>query len=169
MNITIERLQLEDIEELYLFETRNRSYFEQTVPSRGEQYYIPEMFRRNNVALLEEQARGESSFYLIKEGNSIIGRINLVDIDQQQRKADLGYRIGAEHSGKGIASKAVRLLLQTISWEKIDRVDAKTTADNIASQKVLEKNGFQKIQVNEDPFYMDGEKTEFINYTLIAK
>lgn len=169
MNISIERLKLEDIEELYSFESKNRSYFEEMVPSRGEDYYIPEIFKRKNIALLEEQDRGESYFFLIKEGHSIIGRINLVDIDKQQKRADLGYRVGAEHSGKGIASMAVTLLLRTISWEEIDQVDAKTTANNIASQKILEKNGFQKVQSNnEDILYMNGEKVEFMSYTLIG-
>ncbi|MEK4522071.1 GNAT family N-acetyltransferase [Psychrobacillus sp. FSL W7-1457] len=168
MNISIERLKMEDIEELYLFESKNRTYFEQTVPSRGEGYYHHEIFMRKNIALLEEQAREESYFFLIKEGKSIIGRINLIDIDKQQKKANLGYRIGAEHSGKGIASLAVALLLQTISWEEINQVNAKTTANNIASQKVLEKNGFQKVQAKENGFYIDGENLEFVHYTLIG-
>lgn len=80
----------------------------------------------------------------------------------------MGYRIGAEHSGKGIASLAVALLLQTISWEEINQVNAKTTANNIASQKVLEKNGFQKVQAKENGFYIDGENLEFVHYTLIG-
>lgn len=168
MNISMERLKMEDIEELYLFEIKNRTYFEQTVPSRGEDYYHHEIFMRKNIALLEEQARGESYFFLIKEGESIIGRINLIDIDKKQKKADLGYRIGVEHSGKGIASLAVALLLQTISWEEINQVNAKTTANNIASQRVLERNGFQKVQAKEEAYYIDGESIEFIYYTLIG-
>lgn len=168
MNISIERLKMEDIEELYLFESKNRTYFEQTVPTRGEDYYHHETFMRKNIALLEEQAREESYFFLIKEGKSIIGRINLIDIDKQQKKADLGYRIGAEHLGKGIASLALVLLLQTISWEEINQVNAKTTANNIASQKVLEKNGFQKVQAKEEAYYIDGENIEFVHYTLIG-
>lgn len=78
----------------------------------------------------------------------------------------MGYRIGAEHTGKGIASLAVAVLLQTISWEEINQVNAKTTANNIASQKVLEKNGFQKVQAKE--FYIAGESIEFVHYTLIG-
>lgn len=80
----------------------------------------------------------------------------------------MGYRIGVEHSGKGIASLAVALLLQTISWEEINQVNAKTTANNIASQRVLERNGFQKVQAKEEAYYIDGESIEFIYYTLIG-
>ncbi|MEK3975113.1 GNAT family N-acetyltransferase [Psychrobacillus sp. FSL K6-1267] len=164
MNISIEMLSLDDLTDLYLFEQKNRVYFEQMVPSRGEEYYLPEIFNSRNKTLLEEQARGESYIYLIKQDNAIIGRINLVDIDKKQKRGELGYRIGEVNTGKGIASLALQMLLQTISWEEINQVDAKTTTNNIPSQKVLEKNGFQKISSHKEFYYMNGEKIEFISY-----
>lgn len=102
MNISIERLKMEDIEELYLFESKNRTYFEQTVPSRGEGYYHHEIFMRKNIALLEEQAREESYFFLIKEGKSIIGRINLIDIDKQQKRPIWATELEQSTQGKGL-------------------------------------------------------------------
>lgn len=95
MNIIIEKLKYTDIESLYEFEIENRIFFEEMVPSRGDDYYIPEVFKVRNESLLDEQVKGLSFFYLIKdENNSILGRINLIDIDNSDKIGFLGYRVG---------------------------------------------------------------------------
>ena len=87
MDIYIEKLQVTDAEELYKFELDNRTFFEEMVPSRGNDYYNLEIFKERHEALLEEQVQGGSYFYLIKDkDSSILGRINVVDIDESQKK-----------------------------------------------------------------------------------
>lgn len=94
MKIQLKACTALDAEELYAFELENRLYFEQSIPSRGEDYYLPEIFRQRHASLLQEQREGTSFFYLIKgEGGEIMGRINLVDQDVTTKRAELGYRI----------------------------------------------------------------------------
>src|SRR5690554_739627 len=108
----IEKLQVTDAEDLYEFDLENRTKFEEMVPTRGDDYYKPEFFKERHEALLEEQVQGDSYFYLIKDhGSSILGRINVVDIDKFHKIGHLGYRMGHVHTGKGIATKALKLLL----------------------------------------------------------
>lgn len=165
MDISIEKLHKKDAEELFNFETENRAYFEKSVPSRGEEYYDFETFRKKHQDLLEEQENGISYFYLIKDKNSsIVGRMNLVDIDRNKRTGHIGYRVGEIHTGKGIANKALKLLLMDISKENIREVHAKTTSNNIASQKVLEKNGFKQVSAGNEEFIMNGENMKFVNF-----
>jgi ribosomal-protein-alanine N-acetyltransferase len=136
------------------------------VPSRGEDYYKPEIFNKRHEALLEEQAQGSSYFYLIKDKNgSILGRINLVDIDESQKIGHLGYRVGKSHIGKGIAAKALKLLLETVTNKDLKQIKAKTTDNNIASQKILEKNGFEYIASNDEIIEMNGQKLKFVHYS----
>ncbi|KEK10762.1 acetyltransferase [Lysinibacillus sphaericus] len=167
MDIYIERLQVTDAEGLYKFELENRAFFEETVPTRGDEYYNPEIFKKRHEALLEEQAQGRSYFYLIKDqDSSILGRINLVDIDRFFKIGHLGYRVGQEHAGKGIANKALEILIETITNEDIKQIKAETTTNNIASQRVLEKNGFEKITTSSEKFEMNGQKLSFVYYAL---
>ncbi|XRD26532.1 GNAT family N-acetyltransferase [Lysinibacillus fusiformis] len=167
MDIYIERLQVTDAEGLYKFELENRAFFEETVPTRGDEYYNPEIFKKRHEALLEEQAQGGSYFYLIKDqDSSILGRINLVDIDRFFKIGHLGYRVGQEHAGKGIANKALEILIETITDEDIKQIKAETTTNNIASQRVLEKNGFEKITTSSEKFEMNGQKLSFVYYAL---
>lgn len=165
MEISINSLQERDAEELFEFEKNNRLFFEQMVPSRGEDYYNFETFKIRHKELLTEQQENKSKFYLIRDNSDkIIGRINLVDIDTTNDIAEVGYRVGQEYGGKGIGARALKLLLETeISVKKIK---AKTTTNNIASQRVLEKNGFKQVSTSDDEFKMNGKKLQFIDYIL---
>ncbi|MGE7928782.1 GNAT family N-acetyltransferase [Lysinibacillus xylanilyticus] len=165
MEISINSLQERDAEELFEFEKNNRLFFEQMVPSRGEDYYNFETFKIRHKELLTEQQEHKSKFYLIRDNSDkIIGRINLVDIDTTNDIAEVGYRVGQEYGGKGIGARALKLLLETeISVKKIK---AKTTTNNIASQRVLEKNGFKQVSTSDDEFKMNGKKLQFIDYIL---
>ena len=164
MEISINSLQERDAEELFEFEKNNRLFFEQMVPSRGEDYYNFETFKIRHKELLTEQQENKSKFYLIRDNSDkIIGRINLVDIDTTNDIAEIGYRVGQEYGGKGIGARALKLLLETeIS---VTKIKAKTTINNIASQRVLEKNGFKQVSTS-DEFKMNGKKLQFIDYIL---
>lgn len=155
-----------DTEELYAFELKNRTYFEQSIPSRGDDYYMPEMFKQRHASLLQEQRDGTSFFYLIKdEGGEIIGRINLVDRDVTTKRAELGYRIGQNHTGNGIAKEAVRLLIGQCKKLDIKEIQAKTTDGNIASQKILTSNGFQQ-ESKAMEVELNGQRMMLIQFKL---
>lgn len=168
MDITIEKINYTDAENLFEFELENRVYFEEMVPSRGDDYYNFATFKKRHEALLDEQAQGSSRFYLIKNKNGLIlGRMNLVDIDKSKSLGHIGYRVGRVHTGKGIAYMALKLLLETESKHGIKQISAKTTTNNIASQKVLEKNGFKHIATGDEEFEMNGQSLRFIYYLWI--
>ena len=166
MSICIEELQRSDAVNLLEFELENRVFFEETVPTRGDEYYTPGIFNKRLEALLDEQLQGISRFYLIKNMEQrIVGRINVVDYDKNLKSCQLGYRIGKEHTGKGMASKALALLLASLVDTNIEIIQAKTTTNNIASQKVLEKNGFEKVDTTGEPIEINEQKVNFIYYT----
>lgn len=170
MDVFIEKLTGADADDLYKFELENRNFFEETVPTRGDDYYKPKVFKIRHETLLYEQAEGISNFYLIKDENSsILGRINLVDIDVSHKFAHLGYRVGHRHTGKGVAKKALELLLEIVGQQDVKQVKAMTTTNNIASQKVLEKNGFKQTACDEEEFDMNGQKLTFIYYIWNSK
>lgn len=163
MEISITLLVKVDEEELFKFETENRRFFEKMVPSRGNDYYTIENFTLRHQELLKEQASGLSSFYLIRNnGGNIVGRINLVDIDKKNKRATIGFRVGEAFVGQGVGNRAVNLLLKTES--SVGQIHGKTTAVNLASQKVLEKNNFQKVGGDEEEFEMNGQKMKFVHY-----
>lgn len=144
--ISIKLLSVKDQDGLFDFETRNRKYFERIGLSRSDAYYERSSFVKILKELIDEQQKDAHYMYLvINEQNDIVGRVNLTDVVRGPlRKAELGYRIGEQHQGKGFATAAVRLvLMQASKVHELHRIEAGTSPQNIGSQVVLIKNGFR--------------------------
>ncbi len=84
-------------------------------------------------------------FRAISMDGIIIGSISIEPkYDIYIKDTEIGYMILTEYHGKGIASEAVRQICE-IAFAKLDieRITGYVCSPNIASQKVLLKNGFQ--------------------------
>ena len=160
MGISIRAIDISYMEKLLEFELINRDFFEKTCPSRGDSYYEVENFKSILEELIIEHKKGLVYMYLIfNEANEIVGRVNLVNIQRGScNKAELGYRIGEIHQGKGYATKAVELILkEASSRHSINKIEAGTSSKNIASKNVLIKNGFKFVSQQENYIFLNGE------------
>ncbi len=84
------------------------------------------------------------SVFGIQYGTDLVGGIGLHFRDDIYCKtAELGYWVGLDFWGKGIASEAIRLILD-LGFSKFDLqvVVAHVFGRNMVSQHVLKKNGF---------------------------
>ena len=79
------------------------------------------------------------------------GTIGIKDIDYFNKKAKIGYWIGKQYQGKGIATECVKLVVHyAFNDLKLEEITAYVFPDNNSSIRVLEKNGFEKTkEVNE--------------------
>ena len=82
--------------------------------------------------------------FAIELEGEIVGGIGLIlNSDVYIHTAEMGYWIGEAHWGKGIATEAIRQMLEyTFYYFDIIRIYAEVFENNKASMKVLEKNGF---------------------------
>ena len=159
-DILINLLEESDSQELFTFELKNRAFYERVGFPRGDNYYELNIFNTMIKEIIEDQEKGLVYMYLIKDHNGMItGRINLLSIVRGSfNKAELGYRIGEEHQGKGYATSAVKLILdKAVNNHKLHRIEAGTTPDNIGSQIVLIKNGFQFVGRYNKYIYKNGK------------
>ncbi len=85
----------------------------------------------------------EVTFAIIYNGK-VAGNIGCVPkTDVYRKNMEIGYFIGEQFWGNGIATESVRILLSYIETKfDIIRIYAEVFAHNTASMKVLEKNGF---------------------------
>jgi RimJ/RimL family protein N-acetyltransferase len=68
-----------------------------------------------------------------------------------ERKVELGYSVVKSYEGKGFATAGVACLVkEVLICQKIELIIAQTSVDNIASERVLEKNGFLRNGQYED-------------------
>jgi len=116
---------------------------------------------RDHDAFIAHWAKILSSESMITQTILIDGQVagNIVSFEQSGER-EVGYWIGKEHWGKGIASRALSEFLELI---KTRPLFAHVAKHNIASRRVLEKCGF--TVVGEDTGFIDapgGQVEEFI-------
>ena len=82
--------------------------------------------------------------YFIKVNDvEFAGVIAIRNIDWESGVCDLGYLIAEKYHNRGIATRAVTLILQkTFEQGKLRKVKAMTAVSNVASYRVLQKNDF---------------------------
>ncbi|MBP1912919.1 GNAT family N-acetyltransferase [Thermococcus stetteri] len=94
--------------------------------------------------LRREKDRERVFSILENSTSSLVGFIGLHRIDHRDGHAELGYFLGREHWGKGYGSEAVKLaLIYAFEWLNLRKVYARVYEPNVASIRVLEKNGFE--------------------------
>ena len=87
------------------FELANRAYFATFISDRGDEYF--DHFTEQHNALLAEQEAGTCIFHvLIDEDGAVLGRFNLVNIEDGT--AELGYRVAQHVAGRGVATATVQ-------------------------------------------------------------
>ncbi|WP_225810945.1 GNAT family N-acetyltransferase [Streptomyces spinosus] len=125
------------------FELSNRAYFAASISDRGDDYF--EQFTDRYNALLAEQETGTCAFHvLLAEDGSVLGRFNLVGIENGT--AELGYRVAEHAAGRGLATETVRELCRLAARRHGLRVlRAATSHRNVASRRVLAKAGFVPV------------------------
>lgn len=107
--------------------------------------------------------------FAIEWKGELAGGIGLVPLaDIHSGTAELGYWLGEPYWGQGIATRAVALLLSYAFDELLFiRVHAQVFAENRASMRVLEKNGFVKEGVLRKHIRKNGVITDAVLYAKL--
>ena len=157
--ISLELLSEENSIDVYSFEKENREYFEQSLPPRPANYFDLEGFKEITRELLTEQTNRDVYMHLIRDSQGVmVGRINLSVLENNRKTAEIGYRIGENVSNLGYASEAVKLVLEkAFTTYDLNRIIAGTATGNLASQRVLLKNGFIFSRVIENDLQIHNE------------
>lgn len=136
----LELLRADHASALLDFEEENRGYFAAWIPDRGDAYFAT--FDERHREELAWQAEGSAYFHvLVEEDGRIVGRVNLWEVADDS--ADVGYRIAAGQTGRGLATGAVRQVCElAVGPYGLSVLEASVSAANPASRAVLERAGF---------------------------
>ena len=81
--------------------------------------------------------------YLKNDPDRVIGIAEIYNYEPQKEKASVGYRLNRRFWGNGVASETTALLVDyLIGRTDVRKITAHVMAENAASSRVLEKNGF---------------------------
>ena len=110
------------------------------------------------------------SFLIFKiEDNTLLGGINIGNVRRGvSQSASLGYWIGEKYSRNGYMKEALKLLIPSLFVDlRLNRIEAATLEENIASKNLLKKIGFKKEGVLRKYLKINGTWRDHILYGLL--
>ena len=126
---------------------RNRAHLAPWEPLRADSYFTAagqEAVIATKLALYEA---GTEVPWVLADGDRIIGTMTLTGIVRGPfLSANLGYWVDAGYAARGIGTAAVAAVVETARERLgLHRIQAATLPQNAASQRVLERQGFERI------------------------
>ena len=110
------------------------------------------------------------SFLIFKtDDKTLLGGINIGNVRRGvSQSASLGYWIGEKHSRNGYMKEALKLLIPSLFVDlRLNRIEAATLEENIASKNLLKKIGFKKEGLLRKYLKINGTWRDHILYGLL--
>jgi RimJ/RimL family protein N-acetyltransferase len=144
-------------------------------PAVGGEAGLPPVGADALRAMLHEQlpamrAQGLLAAYVVTESpdDTILGGITLHHLDPMRDGVEVGYWLFQEARGRGVATRAVGALVEHAFDNGLIRVEAHVRIGNRASERVLERLGFQREGVRRRFLRHEGRRVDATLFSLLA-
>jgi ribosomal-protein-alanine N-acetyltransferase len=150
----------------------SRDFLKPFEPRWSESDLGPRVFSARLKRGREEARSGtDYSFFLfIREGGAeqLVGGITLSNVRRRAAQfVNLGYWMGQPYAGQGLMTEAVGLAVPfCFDTLGLHRIHAAFLPDNMASRRVLEKNGFREEGFAEHYLQIDGKWADHVLFGL---
>jgi len=136
------------------------------------QHWIPVIPRPYTEADARAFVQGEvagvgSHNFAITAGGRVVGSIGMKV--NESRTGHVGYWCAPEARGHGVTTRALRLVCKhSLEELRLERLELITDPDNLASQRVAEKVGFQREGVlRSHLLHPDGRRRDSVMFSLL--
>jgi len=169
--VTVTRLiTLDDAPVLAKLLQANRAFLAPWDPVRSEDYYTERGQRAEITSSLSQYQEGlKLPHVILNESGAVAGRITLSSIVRGPfQSCSLGYWVGAADNGRGLASTAVRDIIQLAFGDLgLHRIEAGTLLHNVRSQRVLAHNGFVRFGIAPQYLKIAGRWQDHVLFQLV--
>lgn len=155
MNVKLKDTKLSDLDVLFDFQTDAEANYLAAFTSGNPDDKTAYIEKWTKI-ISDKEKINKTIFF----GDEIAGSIGKFELEG---RPEITYWIGKKFWGKGIATQALRLLLEI---EKTRPIFARAAFDNFGSGRVLEKCGFEKIGKDKGFANARGKEIEEIIYEL---
>ncbi|AES93700.1 uncharacterized N-acetyltransferase p20 [Medicago truncatula] len=162
--ITLRSFNLSDLDDLMVWHTD-----EKVAKFWGEPYTSKDQ----GINFIKNMAGKYLRCKAICHNDHAIGCIKLSSSSlydkSRNRCAEIGYVLASKYWGKGIATCAVKQMVKVAfsEFQSLERLQALVDMDNVGSQKVLEKVGFQKEGLLRKYVFFKGKSRDMIMFSLL--
>jgi [ribosomal protein S5]-alanine N-acetyltransferase len=169
--VTAHRLiTLDDAPALAELLRANRAFLAPWEPQRDDVYFTDAGQRADIELALARHKQGNAlPCVILDQAGAVVGRITLNGIVRGAfQSCSVGYWLSAAATGRGLATTALREVMADAFGELgLHRIQAETLPHNLASQRVLERNGFVRIGMAPTYLKIAGRWQDFILYQVI--
>lgn len=153
---------------LSAFKATDWPFFLRLRQSHSIMRYMGDIAREAQIrTLFEDRLQDQGAFIIRDTQGNAVGDIGLRQSVHNAQEADIGYAVAPECQGRGIAGEALRALCDyAFNQLGIAALNAWVLAENEGSVRVLEKSGFQRVQVLEKAFVLAGQRYDDWVYRL---
>lgn len=162
--LTLRPFELGDVGDVFAYaQDPEWSRYLRVLPRPYERQHAEQFIARQ--ILLD---RSSHPAWAITLDGTVIGGVNL-RFDFEHRSAEIGYSVARSHWRKGICSEAARAVIAAAfsTHEDLIRIHARADADNVGSQRVMEKVGMVKEGVLRQSRVERGEVLDEAWYSIL--
>ena len=114
------------------------------------------------------RGRGERFQWIVLVDGEPAGWITLAVLSWEHALAEIGYALSSRHQGQGVMSEALTLVLPELFVAAgIERLEARCSVENLASQRLLERLGFEREGLLRSYFELRGRRIDNYLYSLL--
>ncbi|XP_020580315.1 uncharacterized protein LOC110024596 [Phalaenopsis equestris] len=161
--VILRRFELSDLDHFWVWASDERV----AATCTWEAYESKDDLRQ----FMEENVLTNPWFRAIVVGGRPVGAVSIKFSEEGggQCRGEIGYVLAREWWGKGVATAAARLATEAAlsEIEGLERVEGLVEKGNKASQRVLEKVGFQREGVLRKYCWMKGGMRDMVMYGFI--
>ena len=105
-----------------------------------------------------------------KDSGKMIGTIDFVSWQPQHKTAEIGYVLAKDYWEQGLGTEAAKELLR-FGFSRMDlvRIQAKCFAENLGSERIMQKIGMSYEGTLRKSMYMKGKHQDLKMYAIVRE
>lgn len=143
--------------------------WEATLPPGGDR--PPADFASLIAGLRKSAKAGRAMPFAITFGGAMVGQLNVNSITGGSAQwASIGYWIAEDFAGRGITTTAVAMACDHLFGAVgLHRVEISIRPENVASLRVVEKLGFERVGFARRYLHIDGDWRDHVLFQLLVE
>jgi RimJ/RimL family protein N-acetyltransferase len=118
----------------------------------------------------DRAAGRELALAVVDREDALLGAIGMSNFDWADRKGEIGYWMGREARGRGLGTRALRLLSRwALEFLGLERLELMANPANEASQRLAESAGFTREGTLRRYRTRHGEREDLIMFSLLPE
>ncbi|MGJ1263724.1 GNAT family N-acetyltransferase [Sphingobacterium spiritivorum] len=168
-HIKLQQTSPEHAEGLLEAVDRNRDHLSRFLPWVGNMQEVADFDQYIQYCMDLYDQRQEISFVILY-GQTIVGRIGLHHINQQNKSAAIGYWLNRDMEGEGIISRSCRQIIDLAFNELgLNRIEIKAAVENTKSQAIPQRLGFQREGILRKSELVNGIFLDLVVFSMLKE